>query len=171
MKAMKSPLLLVLVLAPGLLLSADPLPRGIIALPGHGAPSFEVEDMDGARFALTEARGRWVFLHFWASWCGPCRKEIPAIQRLVAGITDKEPLVVLINTAEDEDTLFEFLSEFAPDLFSYMDPDGEVTEVWKPRGLPATYLIDPAGVVRYQALGGLPWDTGPHRRFLGQLVP
>ena len=65
--------------------------------------------------------------------------------------------------------LFEFLSEFAPDLSSYRDPDGEVTKAWKPRGLPVTYLIDPAGVVRYQALGGLPWDTGPHRRFLGQL--
>ena len=78
-----------------------------------------------------------------------------------------QPLdIVLVNTAENEDTIFEFLGAVAPELQSLMDSDGLVTEAWQPRGLPATYLVDPGGRLRYQALGGLPWDEPPYRDFL-----
>jgi len=64
------------------------------------------------------------------------------------------PLVfAIVNTGENEDTAFTFLGLLAPDIVSLMDFDGMATEVWKPRGLPSTYLVDPAGIVRYQALG------------------
>jgi hypothetical protein len=73
---------------------------------------------------------------------------------------------VLVNTAEDEDTLFTFLAATAPGLRSLMDRDGLVTEAWEPRGLPATYLVDPEGRLRYQALGGRPWDEAVYLEFL-----
>ena len=78
--------------------------------------------------------------------------------------------LAFINTAEDEDTIFSFLSIHAPELRALMDRDGLVTEQWKPRGLPATYLVDPKGMVRYQALGGREWHTPAYLSFLRGLI-
>ena len=72
------------------------------------APNFELEDIDGEIFNLKSTRGRWVFLHFWASWCGPCREEMPTIQNLSETINEDKLHFVLVNTAEDEDTILCF---------------------------------------------------------------
>lgn len=145
------------------------IPKGILVLEPFAAPGFEVSDIDGNRFILGEMRGRWVFVHFWASWCGPCRREMPSIDRMSQLIDGDAWEVVLVNTAENEDTIFAFLAEVGPELPSFRDPDGLITEQWKPRGLPATYLVDPEGRVRYQALGGRPWDTSEYLAFLKNL--
>lgn len=145
-------------------------PTGVRVYAIGPAPDFELEDMDGNRDSLSSGRGQWVFLHFWASWCGPCRKEMPAIQRMATLMEDEPLKILLVNTAEDEDTIFSFLGGVAPDMTTLMDRDGSVTEVWKPRGLPATYLVDPYGQVRYQALGGRPWDQPEYLGFLKALA-
>jgi thiol-disulfide isomerase/thioredoxin len=132
------------------------LPKGILVVANRVAPPLVLTDVDGGQFNLAEQKGRWVFVHFWASWCGPCRREIPAIQRLLELNKNKALVFSMINTAESEDTIFNFLGVLAPDIVSLMDRDGLVTEAWKPRGLPSTYLVDPAGIIRYQALGGRP---------------
>jgi thiol-disulfide isomerase/thioredoxin len=111
-----------------------------------------------------------VFLHFWASWCGPCRKEMPAIQRMSELIQDDRLIIVLINTAENEDTIFSFLGETGTELNSLMDRDGLVTESWQPRGLPTTFLVDPNGYVRFQAIGGREWDKDTYVGFLRVLL-
>lgn len=77
---------------------------------------------------------------------------------------------MIINTAETEDTVFSFLGGIASDLHSLLDHDGLVTEQWQPRGLPATYLIDPDGIIRYQALGGRPWHEKTYKDFLKSLI-
>ena len=146
------------------------LPQGVISLEPYPAPRLELEDMDGDAYSLEEDRGSVVFVHFWASWCGPCREEMPAIQRMWNELEDDGLKIALINTAEDEDTLFSFLAAHAPDIRPLMDPDGQATEAWKPRGLPATYLVDAQGRVRYQALGGRPWDTADYMSFLRALL-
>ena len=167
MKALLAGLLLVTaVLATA---SDPPLPKGILALPAYPAPELRLADMDGNTFELLDAEGRWVFVHFWASWCGPCRREMPAIQRLTERLPEGLG-IVLINTAEDEDTVFSFLAETAPELSSLLDRDGLATKAWQPRGLPATYLVGPAGQVRYQALGGRDWDTAPYLEFLERIA-
>jgi len=145
-------------------------PPGIRVYATGPAPDFELADIDGNRDTLSSGRGRWVFLHFWASWCGPCRKEMPEIQRLANLMKNEALKIQLVNTAEDEDTIFSFMAGVAPDLTTLMDSDGQVTEVWKPRGLPATYLIDPQGNVRYQALGGREWSQPEYLEFLKALI-
>jgi hypothetical protein len=75
-----------------------------------------------------------------------------------------------VNTAESEDAAFTFLGVLAPDIVPLMDKDGVVTEAWKPRGLPSTYLVDPDGLIRYQALGGRPWDEDAYWQFLRTLT-
>ncbi len=148
----------------------DRLPGGLMLAGGHPAPNLRLGDMDGERFDLTELRGRWAFVHFWASWCGPCREEMPAIQRMAENLSDTPLAVVLVNTAETEDTVFSFLGIVAPALNTLLDTDGLVTAQWQPRGLPATFLVDPAGKIRYLALGGRPWDEKPYRDFLRALT-
>ncbi len=76
----------------------------------------------------------------------------------------------MINTAEDEDTIFEFLAAIDVELNSLMDVDGLVTEVWEPRGLPTTFLINPKGEVKYQAIGGREWDKPEYTGFLKKLL-
>lgn len=149
-----------------LLAETVPLPKGVLPLAARAAPDLVLNDMDGNQFDLAKERGRWVFVHFWASWCGPCRREMPAIQRMLEKLPELPFGIAIVNTAENEDTVFTFLGVLAPDVVPLMDRDGVVTEAWKPRGLPSTYLVDPAGIIRYQALGGRPWDEDEYLQFL-----
>ena len=147
-----------------------PIPPGILKLDPYPAPALQLSDMDGALYNLADDKGEVVFVHFWASWCGPCRKELPALQRMAAIMETEGLRIVVINTAEDEDTVFSFLGSLAPDLRPLMDRDGQATEAWEPRGLPATYLVDRKGMVRYQALGGRDWDKEVYLNFLRGLL-
>lgn len=146
------------------------LPRGIIELDKSAAAPFTVTNPDGKSYDLKSSRGKWVFLHFWASWCGPCRKEMPIVEKLRKTLDNKTIDIVLINTAEDEDTIFSFLGTVSPEMQSYMDPDGELTEIWQPRGLPTTFFIDPMGRKRFLALGGRNWLDVDYQNFLNHLL-
>ena len=151
-------------------IAGEGLPKGIMKLDGRAAPALLLEDLDGQAWDITEARGRWIFVHFWAAWCGPCRREMPTIQAIYPQFDVGELEIVVINTAESEDTVFEFLAAVAPDLNPLMDKDGLVTERWQPRGLPATFLVDPAGRLQYLALGGRPWDSPEYMKFIRQII-
>ncbi len=132
MKTLPLALLLLTTVIPGFTgkVSADEIkvPFGIRHYDVGVAPNFILNDIDGEKFELNKARGNWIFLHFWASWCGPCREEMPAVQKLADLIQDEKFQIVMINTAEDEDTVFEFLSTINVELNSLMDLDGQVTE-------------------------------------------
>lgn len=166
---LKQILLAGIVLLPWPGFASEPIPpKGIVPVDGRLAPPLVLTDLDGEPFDLRAQRGRWVFVHFWASWCGPCRREMPAIQRLL----EKPPpslRFAIVNTAEDEDTVFTFLAALAPEVTPLLDRDGQATEAWQPRGLPSTYLVDPQGRIRYRALGGRLWDEPAYLGFLSGL--
>ncbi len=165
--------LLLLLSLPLSLLAKDTiiLPQGIIKVtPPRPAPALHLKDDTGQAFDLTTQRGKWVFVHFWASWCGPCAHEMPLIQALSNQLKHPDFHIVLINTAETEDTIFSFLSATAPRLHTLLDENGQVSESWAPRGLPSTYFVDPQGVIRYLALGGRPWDTAEYQNFIKSLL-
>jgi len=162
--------IILLALLPWRVDAAGAPPDGIIELDATAAPDFSISDYDGKTYSLAQSRGKWVFLHFWASWCGPCRREMPKIAGLIQDMAGKPIDIVLVNTAEDEDTIFSFLGGVAPSLHSYMDRDGLLTQKWAPRGLPTTFFIDPQGRRRYLALGGRPWDRPAYRNFIEALL-
>jgi len=145
-------------------------PKGILTLDGRDAPPLVLNNMDGESWDISDSRGHWVFVHFWATWCGPCRKEMPTIQAIYPEFDPQQLEIVLINTAENEDTVFSFLASVAPDLEPLMDIDGLVTERWQPRGLPASFFVDPEGKLRYLALGGRPWNTPAYLDFIKSLI-
>ena len=163
-------MLLLLVMATPSQAAQQEVPFGIRVYDIGPAPDFKLNDTEGETFKLSGYRGKWVFLHFWASWCGPCRREMPEIQKLSETIDDDQFAIVMINTSEDEDTIFMYLGEIQFGLNTLMDADGQVTEVWKPRGLPTTFLIDPDGNVRYQAIGGRDWTRPEYIAFINKLT-
>jgi thiol-disulfide isomerase/thioredoxin len=146
------------------------LPKGLMVLSGKPAPALELSDMDGKLVKLSDSRGKWTMVHFWASWCGPCRKEMPTIQSMMGKIPKDRLALLLVNTSEGDDQVFTFMATVAPDLTALMDRDGTVTERWQPRGLPSTFLIDPQGNLRYLALGGRTWDSPPYLTFIESLI-
>lgn len=150
--------------------AAADLPPGLMVRDGSPAPALRLMNMAGEATDLKDLRGQWVMVHFWATWCGPCRKEMPTLQRLAKQLPQQHLRLLLVNTAETDDDVFAFLGLVAPDLDSLMDRDGSVTERWQPRGLPSSFLIDPEGRQRYLALGGRDWATGPYLAFLRQIT-
>ncbi len=146
--------------------AADAPPPGLLPQDGRPAPALRLADMDGQVTDLRDLRGQWTMVHFWASWCAPCRREMPALQKL-ASLEPRPPVrILMVNTAEDDDEVFAFMNIVAPALPTLMDRDGSVTERWKPRGLPASFLVDPDGRIRYLALGGREWAEPRYVAFL-----
>ncbi len=150
--------------------SPQPLPKGVLVLKPSPAPDFKLNNLDGKSFSLSANRGHWVFVHFWASWCGPCRKELPAIQKMIEAMRNTRLKIMLVNTAETEDTVFNFFGSLGLELDTLLDQDGQVTEQWKPRGLPVTVMVDPKGYKRYMIIGGRPWDSKAYLDFLRRLL-
>ena len=149
--------------------AAEQLPQGMMRVDGVVAPELKLDNIDGAAYDLTTTGGHWRFVHFWASWCGPCRREMPSIQRMIPLLEDSDLEFVIVNTAETEDAVFTFLGIVAPEIVPLMDSDGLVTQAWQPRGLPSTFLVDPAGKIQYLALGGRDWDKSAYVVFLRAL--
>ena len=162
--------LCIVLLCSTLAVRAAGLPPGVMVMDGRPAPALQLENLDGESWDINQRRGHWLFVHFWASWCGPCRREMPTIQKLIETLQDERLEIVLVNTAETEDEVFSFLGIVAPDVVPLMDTDGLVTEDWQPRGLPATFLVDPEGRIRYLALGGRAWDSPPYLGFLRRII-
>ncbi len=117
------------------------------------ASNFKLEDQDGKMVQLTDFRGKVVIINFWASWCPPCRKEMPSMQRAWE-ILSKEGIMMLgINVGEDSDAIFAFTAEYPVEFPLLMDKTSGVFEKWGARGLPMTYILDPDGKINYQAIG------------------
>lgn len=149
--------------------AAEP-PPGVIKLDGRPAPALKLSDMDGKSADIAQSRGHWVLVHFWATWCGPCRKEMPTLAQLIKALPADRLTVLLVNTSDSEDDVFTFLASVSPELSSLLDRDGQVTERWQPRGLPSSFLVDPQGRLRYLALGGRNWASAPYLDFLRELT-
>jgi thiol-disulfide isomerase/thioredoxin len=138
----------------------------VVRVDDLATPGLKLDNIDGQPYDLATTGGHWRFVHFWASWCGPCRREMPSIQRMIRALEGSDLEFVIVNTAETEDAVFTFLGIAAPELVPLMDSDGLVTQAWQPRGLPSTFLVDPSGRIQYRALGGRDWDQPAYIEFL-----
>jgi peroxiredoxin len=123
------------------------------------APGFELKDADGRQYRLEDMRGKPVIINFWATWCPPCRAEMPSMQRAWDQVKDDGILMLAINVGEDADTIEQFVNELGVDFPLPMDTDSKVAQQWPMTGLPTTFVVDPAGRLVYRAQGEREWDA------------
>jgi thiol-disulfide isomerase/thioredoxin len=140
--------------------------------PPLSAPDFSLPDMDGEAHTLSEFRGKVVMLNFWATWCPPCRREMPSMQRLYEKYRDRGLEVVAVNQFEDPDLVFEFTGRLSlePTFPILFDRESRVSEQFRVKGLPTTYLLDREGKIRYQAIGGREFDHPEVERLIEGLL-
>lgn len=122
---------------------------------GFLAPDFTLETLDGDHITLSELRGRPVLVNLWASWCGPCRAEMPAIQR-IHDQYDGQFIVLAVNsTSQDSRAAAQaFVDEFGFTFPVLLDTDGLVADLYNLRAYPSSYFVDANGVISEVVFGG-----------------
>ena len=124
------------------------------------APGFRLADMDGEMHALADYRGKVILLNFWATWCPPCRHEMPAMERLYRRFRDRGFVVLALNQWEDPDLVFAYTGDLDvfPSFPMLFDPQSSVSQQYGVKGLPTSFVIDRSGQVIYRAIGGREFD-------------
>ncbi|AQS55739.1 TlpA family protein disulfide reductase [Novibacillus thermophilus] len=119
---------------------------------GDPAPDFTLEDMDGNKVTLAEYKGQFVILNFFASWCPPCRKEAPELQKFQEQYGDQAKLLIL-SRAEPKATVQEFINEFGSTSTYLLDYNDSMARPYGVVGQPETFFIDEEGIIRYHHIG------------------
>jgi peroxiredoxin len=128
--------------------SDDPPPEA-----GKPAPDFTLRSLDGEVVSLGDFRGQTVVLNFWATWCGPCRREFPEFVEAYERNKDRGLVILAVNLRENTQSVREFASDFGATFPVLLDADGSVASQYRLRGLPVTWFIDAQGFARLQIIG------------------
>jgi thiol-disulfide isomerase/thioredoxin len=134
-------------------------------------PALELVDLAGRSHRLEDYRGQVVLLNFWATWCGPCREEMPSIGELKKRLAGRPFVVLAVNVNEPESRVRKFVSKLPFDFSVLLDTDGRATRQWKVRILPASFLIAGNGRIRYAATGELDWANEQVVGIVSELLP
>ncbi|MBI3360074.1 MAG: TlpA family protein disulfide reductase [Chloroflexi bacterium] len=123
---------------------------------GFPAPDFTLDTLDGATATLSAFRGQVVIVNLWASWCGPCRAEMPAIQELYVANRQRGLAVLAVNgTFQDSEAdARAFAQKYGLTFPILLDRDGAVSRRYLLRALPSTFFVDRRGIIRSVAVGG-----------------
>ena len=153
--------------------TADPFEQLGVARPrtSKPAPDFALKDIYGKTVSLAQFKGKPVLLNFWASWCGPCKEELPSMQRLHEASKNNGELQIIAISIDRSN--FKKVNEYAKNLnLSFpilLDPDRKTRKAYFIRGLPTSYLIDADGKLKGFISGARKWD-GPSARQVFQLL-
>lgn len=137
--------------APAAARPPEMIPIEALDLVGKVAPSFEVDTLDGTRFSLEAHRGETIVLSFWASWCGPCRQELPALARLQKERPDLR--IYTVNVDRDPALARRFLQQVPFELPVLWDPDAKALGQYEVLSMPTLFLLDPKLRVAFRKTG------------------
>lgn len=129
---------------------------------GEPAPAYATRSLEGDSVSLAGHRGKVVLLNIWATWCHPCRAEIPELRKLHEQYRDKglELIGVSVDTDGTDDTIRSFMKDFQMTFPIWRDPDERTSALFHTVGVPATFLIDRQGILRWRKIGPIaPNDT------------
>jgi thiol-disulfide isomerase/thioredoxin len=138
---------------------------------GGATPPLALQDLDGRPHALEDYRGKVVLINFWATWCEPCRAEMPSINKLRASLAGQPFAVLAVNLGETEPRIRRFMEQVRLDFPVLLDRDSAVTKAWRARVLPASFLVGPDGRVRFAVIGEYDWTQEAARQAILSLMP
>ena len=122
---------------------------------GEFAPQFALRDSNGGTVALGDLQGKVVWVNFWATWCGPCRRELPEIQSLASEFADQGLVVLAVNQEQSAGEAEGFWEDLGLDLPILLDSNGDVSRQYNLRGLPDNFFIDRDGTLQAFDMGFL----------------
>jgi peroxiredoxin len=162
-----SPLLLLSLCV--LLLTACSKENSVPASKG-GAADFTLRDLDGKEHKLSDYRGKVVFLNFWATWCPPCRAEMPSMERLNEVLGGKDFVMLAVNVDENIKDLETFVKE-TPHTFTVLsDADAKIQKLYKVFKFPETFVIDRQGQIVQHIVGARDWSSTQALQFLNSQI-
>jgi peroxiredoxin len=136
------------------------------------APDFTLHDMAGNSVSLPSLKGKVVLIDFWATWCQPCKKEFPALNRLADNHKDADFVILGINLDKKKENAAEFLERMGLSLSKNMivllDPQSSVVSSYAARAMPTSFIIDKTGLIRYVHLG---FNEADPARWVAEIEP
>jgi len=124
---------------------------------GMQAPDFTLRSINDQELSLSDYRGQKVFLNFWASWCPPCRQEMPDMQRLHENYGE-EVVILAVNVGESKSTAANFMMQNDLNFTVAMDQDKNTARNYLVRGIPTSYFLDQNGIIKEKVVGGVSYQ-------------
>lgn len=140
-------------------------------LVGKVAPDFTLTDMQGEKVTLSQFRGKVVILNFWATWCPPCREEMPSMERLYRDLESKGLVMLAVNVEENgKKAVSQFLQKRSYSFPILLDSDNVAQNTYGVFRFPESFIIDRNGIVVEKIIGGRDWLSGPTFKIINFLL-
>ena len=136
----------------------------------ESAPDFTLKSLEGSNLRLEEYRGQVVLINFWASWCGPCRQEMPLLDRLHHRYEDTGFAVLGVNVEGEIEPAQDIVNKTNVTFPILIDDGQKVSEMYDLQAMPSTVVVDRDGLVRYIHLGYKPGDEAKYVEVVKQLI-
>jgi len=124
-----------------------------------GTAAFDLPDVKGQQHTLKGYRGQVVLVNFWASWCAPCIKEMPTLERLKQALSEQPFEILAVNVGEQKYRVWKFVKLVSFDLPVLLDTRKDTFNAWDASVLPTSFLLDKKGNIRYRVQGDIEWDS------------
>ena len=134
------------------------------------AHPIQLKDLDDKVVRLSDFKGKTVIINFWATWCPPCRRELPSMQHTYEAFKGKNLVILGINVGEDWETIAPFIAPYKLAFPILMDTDSSELTKWKAIGLPSSFVINGKGIVTHRFTGGRNWDDPVFRADLEKIL-
>lgn len=138
--------------------------------PPEEAEDFTLKTLKGGTVSLKDYRGRLIFLNFWATWCPPCRAEMPSMQRLWEEFKEEDFVILAIDIQEESKLVSSFMNERGLSFPVLLDEKGKVARSYGIRGIPTTFFLNPEGEIIGKAVGERDWDSEESFQLIDELL-
>ena len=134
------------------------------------APSFALPDLERKEHRLPDYAGKVLVVNFWASWCVPCREELPSMNRAASKLREQPVVWIAINVGEDRAAVEAFSADYPIDFTVLLDPSGRISQSWQVTGMPTTFVINREGYIAHRIIGKREWDDDTHLQMLIEVI-
>jgi cytochrome c biogenesis protein CcmG/thiol:disulfide interchange protein DsbE len=143
---------------------------GMAKLPGRPTTDFTLPNLEGKQVSLRQYLGKMVFLNFWATWCIPCREEMPAMEQLHQTFHSQGLVILAVNLKERPEQVKAFFDQHRLSFAALLDTSGSVFRDYQVMGLPTTYLISREGTLLARGVGGRDWTRAEGKQLIKALL-